>query len=92
MNIFPYLIKPKDWFIKAFIFVIILTISVLGYFGYLKSTIELLDSEKLSFTLGSIKLSLYQLLKRVTFLVLLIALANSLLDRGAKYFRRLRND
>jgi small-conductance mechanosensitive channel len=90
MNILPYIIKPKSWFIKAFILVLILTISVLGYFGYLKSTIELLDSEKLSFTLGSIKLSLYKLLKRATFIVLLIALANSLLDRGAKYFRRLR--
>jgi small-conductance mechanosensitive channel len=35
-------------------------------------------------------MSLYQLIKRITFLILLIAFANYLLDKGAKYFRRLR--
>lgn len=90
MNIFPYLIKPNGWFIKTFILIIILTTSVLGYLGYLKPTIELLDSEKLSLTLGSIKISLYQLLKRATFIILLLALANSILDKGVKYLRRLR--
>lgn len=90
MNILPYVIKPKGWFVKAFILIIILTISVLGYFGYLKSTITLLDSEKLSFTLGSINISLYQLLKRITFLVLLVSFVNFLLEKGVKYFRKTR--
>ena len=90
MNVLPYLIKPKGWFIKTFIFIIILIISVLGYFGYLKSTIILLDSEKLSFALGSIHISLYQILKRITFIILLVAFTNLLLDKGVKYFRKTR--
>jgi small-conductance mechanosensitive channel len=90
MNILPYLIKPKGWFVKTLIVGIIILISVLGYFGYLKSTIELLDSEKLSFSLGTIDISLYQLLKRLTFLILLLSFVNLILDRGVKYFRKTR--
>jgi len=90
MNILTYFIKPKSWFIKSLIFVIILSVSALGYFGYLASTISLLDSKKLSLTIGSIHISIYQLLKSITFLILLIALANSLLDKGSLYFRKLR--
>lgn len=90
MDIIPYLIKPKIWFIKYLIIVIALGASLLGYYGYLEPTVSILDSEKFSLTLGSINISLYQLLKRITFLVLLIALANYLLDKGARYFRRLR--
>lgn len=90
MNILPYLIKPKTWFIRSLITVIVLSVALLGYFGYLKSTIELLDSEKLSFSLGTINISLYQLLKRLTFLILLISFVNFILDRGVKYFRKTR--
>ena len=90
MNILPYLIKPKVWFVKTLIIGIIILISVLGYFGYLKSTIELLDSEKLSLSLGSIDISLYQILKRLTFLILLLSFVNLVLDRGVKYFRKTR--
>lgn len=90
MNILPYLIKPKVWFVKTLIIAIIILISVLGYFGYLKSTIELLDSEKLSLSLGSIDISLYQILKRLTFLILLLSFVNLVLDRGVKYFRKTR--
>jgi small-conductance mechanosensitive channel len=90
MNILPYLIKPKVWFVKTLIIGIIILISVLGYFGYLKSTIELLDSEKLSLSLGSIDISLYQILKRLTFLILLLSFINLVLDRGVKYFRKTR--
>ena len=90
MKIFPFVIKPKSWVVKLFLAIFVLTIATLGYFGYLKSTITFLDSEQLSFTLGAIHLSVYELFKRLLFLVALMWFANYLVERGKKYVKKLR--
>lgn len=90
MKIFRSLITPKNLFIKIFLISLVLTLSIIGYFGYLSATIAFLDSEQLSFTLGAIHLSIYELMKRILFLFSLVWMANYLVERGKKYFRRLR--
>jgi small-conductance mechanosensitive channel len=90
MKILPFLLKPKSWFIKLSLITIILAVSLLGYLGYLKPTIKFLDSEELSFTIGSIHISFYSLLKRMIFLIVLLWFANFLVAKGKKYIKKLR--
>ncbi len=90
MKVLAYLIKPKGWFINLFIVTLVLAVSLLGYFGYLQPTIDFLDSDQMSFSLGSFNISFYEMLKRLTFLVILIGVANLIVEKGRNYFKGLR--
>lgn len=63
---------------------------LLGYYGHLRTTIDFLNSEQMSFAIGSVHLSVYEILKRLAFLVALILVANLFVEKGKRYFKRLR--
>ena len=90
IELLSHLIHPRPWFIKLFLLIGIIAISVLGYYGHLKSTVDLLNSETFSVTIASKKISLYLVLERLTLLILIMGLAGFLVEKGKKYFRRLR--
>lgn len=90
MKILPYIIKPSAAFVKLLSFLIVLVLAILGFLGYLKPTLEFLDSDTLTFALGSINISLYQIIKRSIFLIGLLFFANMAVEKGKKYFKKLR--
>lgn len=90
MKILKYLFKPKKSFMTLLILMLIIALSALGFLGYLDETIVFLDSDELSFSIGSIDITVYQMIKRSMFLIVLVWLANFLIAKGKKYFRKIK--
>jgi len=89
-GLIQYLAKFGDTFIKLFVIFVGISIALLGYFGYLEYTIAFLNSNTMTFSLGSIKFSIYQLLQNLFFIIILLWVANVFSEKGKKYFLRLR--
>ena len=82
-------IKPRTSWSKWLLFLTILAIIGLGYFGYLEKLKQFADSEALTLTYGEFQLSLYDFLKVVLLIVLLFWSAASLSDIAEKRIQRL---
>lgn len=89
-NIFAILFNPESTLSRVMIALILGGLFAAGAAGYLKPVETLLDSEELTFRLGSFTLSLYKLLKGITILIMVFWLASIISSTGEKYIRRIK--
>ncbi|MCC7260357.1 MAG: mechanosensitive ion channel [Alphaproteobacteria bacterium] len=79
--------RRKRWLMAL----LLATVLTLGLMGYLKLAEEILSSEDFTLTIGSVKLSLYKILKGGVALVFLLWAASEVSETGEKYLRRLKH-
>lgn len=82
-------VKPKKGSIRKMFLGLTLLVVSLAHFGYLHSTIDFLNSQKLSFSIGAIHISLYELIKRICFLLVLLWMANVVVDKGKMNLQKI---
>jgi small-conductance mechanosensitive channel len=74
-NFLLSLIKPKGSYAKWLVFLALILIAILGTLGYFQIVRQYLDTELLTFGIGTYQISLYELLRALTTVVFVFWLA-----------------
>ena len=82
------LLKPETRLARWIIALLLIAIFVIGALGYAEPVKELLDSEALTFKVGNISLSLYNLLKGTLILIIIFWTASVVSDAGERRFKK----
>lgn len=82
--------SPSSLFARWFIAIILAGLFTLGGFGYLDPIRQVLDSQSLTFKVGSFSLSLYKLLKGMVLLVVLFWIAGIVSASGERRLKKIR--
>ncbi|MGD8326914.1 MAG: mechanosensitive ion channel [Sphingomonadales bacterium] len=85
------LIKPRSWIAALLLITLVVVFFALGYLDYLQEAKDILDSERLSFYVGDLRLSAYVLIKATITIIALFWLAGLLSDFGESRIKRLRH-
>lgn len=81
--------KPKSYITWFFIILTAIAIFIAGACGYLSPIITLLNSEMLTFKVGTFSFSVYEVIKGILTLILFVWLAQSLTGAVEKYIRKI---
>lgn len=84
------LIKPRSWVAVLLLIALVFGFFALGYFDYLQETKDILDSDRLSFHVGDLRLSVYVLLKAAITIIALFWLAGLFSDFGERRIKKLQ--
>lgn len=85
-SLFHLRTRAARWSVALFVAVLV----ALGSLGYLDPVKELLDSEALTFKIGSVSLSLYKLLRSLAVLIVLFWVASMLSAMGEKRLKKIK--
>ncbi len=89
-NLLFLLFKPETLLSKIVIALLVSSILALGALGYLEPVKQVLNSETMTFKLGSLELSAYKLLKGLFAFIILFWFASVLTSSGEKRLCRLK--
>jgi small-conductance mechanosensitive channel len=89
VKILKVLLKPEGWFAKCIIAILIAIVAILWFLGYLNPVIAYLDSKDVSFSVGTVKLTAYEVVKRAFAVIILLWIANYVSVLGQNYLRRI---
>jgi len=89
-KLFTSLFKPETRLARWLIAALLISLFTVGALGYLDPVKQFLDSEALTFKIGSFTLSVYKLLKGVVALIVLFWIASIISASGEKRLKTLK--
>jgi len=89
-NIWAILLKPRAWAAKLLLALLIIIFFSLGFLDYLEPIEKFLDSERLAFHVGHMRLSVYILIKSFFTIIILFWLAGIFTEFGEGRLKNLR--
>jgi small-conductance mechanosensitive channel len=90
-KILKFLLQPEGWISRSIILLLIAVVGTLWFLGYLDNIIAYLDSKDVSFSVGTVKLTAYQVVKRAIGVMLLLWVANYFSSLGQDHIRRIHH-